>query len=231
MWVAVVPAFIAVTLLLLFVREPERSETEIDSGKTLILGEARCLPKRYWVIVFLGAIFMLARFSEAFLVLRAGDVGLALGYVPLVMVVMNLFYAGVAYPAGIAADHMSHKTLVLVSLVLLFVADMVLAFSTSPLTVFVGAALWGLHMAFSQGLLSKLVADTAPPALLGTGFGIFNLVSGIMMLVASVIAGLLWNTFGASGTFLAGAGFTMIAAIGLMVTVRNNKHVFRKPGD
>ncbi len=140
------------------------------------------------------------------------------------MIVMNVLYAGAAYPAGAAADRISARTLLLLGLVLLVAADVALAFATSPSVVFAGAALWGLHMAFTQGLLSKLVADTAPPELLGTGFGIFNLVSGVALLLASVIAGSLWSAFGASSTFLTGAAFAAVAAIGLLAAAR-----YRKP--
>jgi MFS family permease len=164
-------------------------------------------------------VLTLARFSEAFLVLRAQDVGLALGYVPLVMIVMNIVYAGAAYPAGAAADRVSPRTLLLVGLVLLIAADVALASAQGPAIVFAGAALWGLHMGVTQGLLSKLVADTVPAHLVGTGFGIFNLVSGGAVLLASVIAGSLWTTVGASATFLAGAAFAAVAAIGLLVAV------------
>jgi MFS family permease len=175
---------------------------------------------RYWLVVLLGAVFTLARFSEAFLVLRARDVGLELRFVPLVMIVMNVLYAGAAYPAGAAADRVSQRSLLLIGLALLIAADVVLAFAASPLLVFAGSALWGLHMAFTQGLLAKLVADTAPPELLGTGFGIFNLASGGALLLASVIAGLLWSSFGASATFLAGAAFAAAATIGLLAAMR-----------
>ena len=173
--------------------------------------------------MLLGGVVTLARFSEAFLVLRAQGVGLELSYVPLVMIVMNVLYAGAAYPAGTAADHVSPRTLLFLGLVLLIAADVVLAFATSPLIVFAGAALWGLHMAFTQGLLSKLVADTAPAELLGTGFGIFNLLSGVALLLASVIAGSLWSAFGAPTTFMAGAVFAAMAAIGLLPAVRHHK--------
>jgi MFS family permease len=223
MWVAVVPAFIAVALLLVYVREPERASASRTARVPLTLAHTKRLPLRYWLVVLLGAVFTLARFSEAFLVLRARDVGLALGLVPVVMIVMNVCYAGAAYPAGAAADRVSPRTLLFLGLVLLIAADVALAFAASPLIVFAGAALWGLHMAFTQGLLSKLVADTAPPELLGTGFGIFNLVSGGALLLASVIAGSLWSTFGASATFLAGAVFAAVAAIGLLAGVRQHK--------
>ncbi|MBI5040938.1 MAG: MFS transporter [Gammaproteobacteria bacterium] len=183
----------------------------------LSFADVRRFPSRFWWVVSLGAVFTLARFSEAFLVLRAQDVGLDLGYVPLVLIVMNVFYAGAAYPAGAAADRIDHRTLLLIGLGLLIFADGVLAFATAPLLVFAGAALWGLHMAFTQGLLAKLVADTAPAELRGTAFGLFNLVSGLALLLASVIAGALWQTLGAPATFIAGAVFATAAAIGVFV--------------
>ena len=224
MWVAVVPAFISVALLLIYVREPERATADGPAKAPLTLADAKRLPLRYWFVVLVGAVFTLARFSEAFLVLRAQDVGLGLGYVPMVMIVMNVFYAGAAYPSGAAADHVSQRTLLFLGLTLLIAADLVLAFAASPLMVFAGAALWGLHMAFTQGLLSKLIADTAPAELLGTGFGIFNLASGCALLLASVIAGSLWSSLGASATFLAGAVFAAVAAIGLLAAVRHRSH-------
>ncbi len=220
MWVAVVPAFIAVALLMIYVREPESAHAPGQPKAPLTFADTKRLPLRYWLVVVLGAVFTLARFSEAFLVLRAEDVGLALGYVPVVMVVMNVFYAGAAYPAGAAADRFRQRTLLLIGLALLIAADVVLAAAASAMTVFAGAALWGLHMAFTQGLLSKLVADTVPAPLRGTGFGIFNLVSGAALLLASVIAGALWSAVGPSATFLAGAGFAAIAAVGLLTLRR-----------
>jgi MFS family permease len=215
MWLAVAPAFIAVALLVIYVREPESAYAPGHAKAPLTFADIKRLPLRYWLVVLLGAVFTLARFSEAFLVLRAEDVGLALGYVPVVMVVMNVFYAGAAYPAGAAADRLSARTLLLFGLALLIAADVLLAAAHGALVVLAGAALWGLHMAFTQGLLSKLVADRVPADLRGTAFGIFNLVSGGALLLASVIAGVLWSAVGASATFLAGAGFAAVAAIGL----------------
>lgn len=220
MWFAVLPAFATVVLLMVYVREPERTSAQVQARPALTLADAGRLPLRYWMVVLLGAVFTLARFSEAFLVLRAQDVGLALSYVPLVMVVMNVLYAGAAYPAGAAADRFSARTLLLFGLGLLVAADVALACADSPMMVFAGAALWGLHMALTQGLLSKLVADTVPSDLLGTGFGIFHLMSGGALLLASVIAGVLWDEAGAPATFLAGAAFAIIAAIGLLAIPR-----------
>ncbi|HEX2492764.1 MAG TPA: MFS transporter, partial [Steroidobacter sp.] len=219
MWAAVVPAFICVLLLVGYVREPERTQP-CSAKAPLAFAAARRLPLRYWYVVLLGAVFTLARFSEAFLVLRAQDLGLALGYVPAVMIVMNAFYAGGAYPAGAAADKVSRRTMLLLGLLVLVGADLVLAAALSPLIAFAGAALWGVHMALTQGLLAKLVADNAPAELLGTAFGIFNLVSGGALLLASVIAGALWSSMGPSATFLAGAAFAAAAAAGLLAAVR-----------
>ena len=220
MWVGVVPSFLAVGLLIFYVREPEHASGKRQAKTPLAFADARRLPLSYWIVVSLGATFTLARFSEAFLVLRARDVGLGLAYVPMVMIVMNVLYAGAAYPAGAAADRINPRTLMFLGLGLLIAADLALAFAPSPLIVFSGAALWGLHMAFTQGLLSKLVADTTPKELLGTGFGIFNLISGLALLLASAIAGFLWNSYGAATTFLAGAAFAALAAISLLVEAR-----------
>ncbi len=215
MWVAVIPAFFCLILLVVYVREPEGATASVVKTP-LALADAKRLPLRYWLVVLVGAVFTLARFSEAFLVLRAQNVGLALQYVPVVMIVMNVFYAGAAYPAGAAADRFRARSLLLAGLVMLVAADVVLAAATNPWWAFVGASLWGLHMALTQGLMSKLVADTAPQDLRGTGFGIFNLVSGGALLLASVTAGLLWGTLGPSVTFVAGASFAALAALGML---------------
>lgn len=217
LWVAVAPAFLAVFLLIIAVREPEPSEDTAGSTNHLALADAKRLPLRYWHVVALGAVFTLARFSEAFLILRAQDVGLTFGYVPAIMIVMNVVYSIFAYPAGAAADQLSARTLLVFGLGVLVVADVVLAIAESSWSAFLGAAFWGLHMAFTQGLLSKLVADTAPAELRGTAFGIFNLVNGGALLLASVIAGSLWSAFGASVTFVAGASFATLAAMGLLL--------------
>lgn len=216
MWVAVLPAFLTVALLVLYVREPDRPRIETDAGTHLPLTAVKGLPGRFWLVVTLGAVFTLARFSEAFLVLRAQDAGLSPGSVPVVLIVMNLCYAAGAYPAGAAADRFSRRALVLAGLAVLILSDLVLAAAASPPLVLVGAALWGLHMALTQGLLAKLVADNAPANLRGTAFGIFNLVSGGALLAASFIAGMLWHAFGPAATFMTGAAFAALAAAGLL---------------
>ncbi len=214
-WVALIPGLLAVALLLFGVREPERH-----------LGEKRTNPIRrenlrrlsgsYWWVVGVGAVFTLARFSEAFLVLRAQQGGIAVALVPLVMVAMNVVYAASAYPFGKLSDRMNHKTLLGWGLVVLVAADLVLAMNDHWTTVLAGVALWGIHMGMTQGLLATMVADTAPADLRGTAFGFFNLVSGLAMLIASVVAGLLWDQLGASFTFYAGAVFSGVALLGLL---------------
>jgi MFS family permease len=227
LWVAVLPAFIALFLLIVGVHEPESLDHAAAHRNLLTLNNAKRLRLRYWLVVALGAVFTLARFSEAFLILRAQDVGLAIGYVPVIMIVMNVVYSIFAYPAGAAADRISARTLLLMGLGILVIADIVLAIAASPGIALLGSAFWGLHMALTQGLLSKLVADTAPADLRGTAFGIFNLASGGALLLASVIAGSLWSMFGASATFIAGASFAAFAAMGLLLyrsNVRTTRH-------
>ncbi len=216
LWLAVIPALIAVAVLAFGVHDPERAVGNSGTQITLTFADSTRLPLRYWLIVLLGAVFTLARFSEAFLVLRAQDVGLPLGYVPLVLIVMNVVYTATAYPAGVAADRLRRRRLLVLGLGVLVAADFVLAAAATPLTALIGAALWGLHMGLTQGLFAKLVADTAPEEIRGTAFGVFNLVSGVALLLASVVAGALWSAFGAPATFLTGAAFAMLAVLGLL---------------
>lgn len=213
-WVAVIPGLLAVALLLWGVREPERA-AGAPRTNPIRRDNLRRLSGTYWWVVGVGAVFTLARFSEAFLVLRAERSGIALALVPLVMVAMNLVYAASAYPFGKLSDRMSHKALLGWGLVVLIAADLVLAMNNHWTTVLAGVALWGVHMGMTQGLLATMVADTAPADLRGTAFGFFNLVSGVAMLAASVVAGLLWDQLGASFTFYAGAVFSAVALLGL----------------
>ena len=215
LWAAVVPAIFAVLLLVAAVREPGAPARRTGDARRLSPADAKRLPMRYWAVVILGAVFALARFSEAFLVLRAQDLGLAIAYVPGIMIAMNAAYSLFAYPAGAASDRIAPRKLLVGGLGVLVVADLVLAVAASPLAAVFGAVLWGLHMALTQGLLAKLVADTAPVDLRGTAFGVFNLVNGGALLLASVVAGALWDAFGASATFVAGASFAGLAALGL----------------
>ncbi len=213
-WVATIPAFMAVALLIFGVKEPKSAGLEKRTNPISKANLAR-LPTSYWWVVGIGAVFTLARFSEAFLVLRAQEGGMLLALIPLVMVAMNIVYAASAYPFGKLSDRISHKALLAAGLAVLVAADIVLASSNHWATVLAGVALWGIHMGMTQGLLASMVAATAPADLRGTAFGFFNLVSGIAMLVASVLAGFLWDKMGASFTFYAGAAFCVMALVGL----------------
>jgi MFS family permease len=219
-WIAVIPAFVSLAVIVLFVREPARAPDHATVRAPLSRAELARLGAGYWLVVGVAAVFTLARFSEAFLLLRAQSAGLALAFVPAVMVVMNAVYAASAWPAGALSDSIGRYRLLVAGFALLIVADLVLALGSSVALVMIGVALWGLHMGLTQGLLSALVADTAPPALRGTAFGGFNLVSGLAQLVASIVAGGLWDAFGPEGTFLAGAGFTAIALAALPLAQR-----------
>jgi MFS family permease len=213
-WVAVLPGALAVLLLGVGVREPD-PPARAASGSPIRREALRRLGRPFSQVLLLGALFTLARFSEAFLVLRAEQLGVAPPLVPLVMVAMNLVYALSAYPFGKLSDSVSPRALLAWGLVALVAADAVLAAATGWPTLLIGVALWGLHLGMTQGLLAAMVADTAPEDLRGTAFGLFNLVSGGAMLLASVIAGQLWEGLGSQATFLAGAAFALLTLLGL----------------
>ena len=216
-WVAVVPGLLAVVLLLFGVHEPERpaGQAAVKRSNPITRQNLKRLGAPYWWVVGIGAVFTLARFSEAFLVLRAQQGGMAIALVPLVMVVMNVVYAVTAYPFGKLSDRVSHTKLLAAGLVVLIAADLVLASSNHWAVVLGGVALWGVHMGMTQGLLATMVANTAPADLRGTAYGFFNLMSGLALLVASGLAGLVWDQFGAAYTFYAGAVFCVLALIAL----------------
>ena len=218
-WVAVIPGLLAVLLLLVGVHEPPR---HADAKRTNPIRRDNLLRLRadYWWVVGIGAVFSLARFSEAFLVLRAQEGGVPVAWVPLVMVAMNVVYSVTAYPFGKLSDRMNHSTLLALALGVLIVADLVLARDDHWLTVLIGVTLWGMHMGMSQGLLAAMVAMTAPPDLRGTAFGFFNLVSGLAMLIASALAGWLWDQWGAGSTFYAGALFSGAALFVLLISAK-----------
>jgi MFS family permease len=232
-WVAVIPGFLSVALLLFGVKEPETPTPTLPASRGSLPPEGavlarggpalrtranpvsranlKRLPPAYWRVVIIGAVFTLARFSEAFLLLRALQFGLPVAFAPLVLIAMNVVYALGAYPFGKLSDHMSHTALLGWGLAVLIAADVLLAISGHVALLWAGVALWGLHMAMTQGLLAAMVAGTAPADLRGTGFGFFNLLSGLALLIASTVAGVLWDQFGATVTFAVGAVFSVLA--------------------
>ena len=209
-WFALLPGVFAVALLIVGVREPERHPRE-KPPNPVHWRELKRLSAAYWWVVGIGAFFSLARFSEAFLVLRVREGGLPLAWIPLVLVAMNLVYAVSAYPFGRLSDRMSHTRLLVLGLVVLIGGDLVLAAAPSWGVAFLGIALWGLHMGITQGLLATMVAASAPANLRGTAFGFFNLLSGVTLLIASALAGLLWDRLGSALTFYAGVAFCVLA--------------------
>jgi len=213
-WVAVVPAFLAVALLLFGLHEPR---TPVVTARTNPVKKENLkrLGVDCWWVIGLGGVFTLARFSEAFLVLRAQEIDIPLALIPLVMVAMNVVFSFTAYPFGRLSDSISHRRLLQMGLMVLIVADLVLALSDSWIGIIIGVALWGVHMGMTQGLLNTMIARTAPADLRGTAFGFFSLLSGMGLLIASLGAGLLWDIWGSASTFFAGA---VICVITLLLT-------------
>jgi MFS family permease len=219
-WIAVVPAVASVAILVIAVREPERPAGLAPARWPLTRAGLAQLGPAFWVVVGIAAVFTLARFSEAFLLLRAHELGVPLAFVPVVLVVMNVVYALAAWPAGEWSDRIGRFGILAAGFAMLIAADLVLAFSAGFVGLGIGVALWGLHMGLTQGLLASLIADTAPAELRGTAFGLFNLVSGLAMLAASIVAGALWDVIGPRATFLAGAAFTALALLALPLAGR-----------
>jgi MFS family permease len=218
LWFAVIPAVICVLILLIFVKEPPHTPKE--KRAPIQVREIRELGWFYWFVVIAGAVFTLARFSEAFLVIRAHDQGLALALTPAVIGVMSLVYAGAAYPAGRLQDKYGARPLLVAGLAALIAADLLLALGRGLLPTFLGISLWGLHMGLTQGVLSALIAEAALSRLRGTAFGLFGLVTGFAALAASILAGVLWDAIGPDATFLAGGGFAVLALIGFLAVRR-----------
>jgi MFS family permease len=214
LWFAVIPAVLAVAVLVLGVEEPAHLDSKPKAP--LRLADIRELGSAYWLVIVAGAVFTLARFSEAFLVIRATESGLPFAWAPAVIAAMSLVFALSAYPAGRLQDRIGARPLLLLGLIVLIAADVLLAFGSSLLGIFAGICLWGLHMGLTQGVLSALIAATAPERLRGTAFGLFGLVTGVAALIASVVAGLLWDRIGPDATFSAGAAFAAIAFIAFL---------------
>ena len=211
-WVAVIPGILSVLLLAFGISEPDSCSTTKRTNP-LVMAYLKRLNNQYWWVVCIGSIFTLARFSEAFLVLRAQDSSVPITYIPLIIVLMNIIYALSAYPFGHLSDHISRYKLLGYGLLMLICADIALAINGHWSVLLLGVVFWGLHMGLTQGILAALVADVAPQDLRGTAFGFFNLASGIALFAASIIAGWLWDSVGASATFLMGAGFCSITLL------------------
>lgn len=220
-WIAVIPAFVAVACIVLGVKEPELKSDGKKRPFPIRRSELARLPLAFWIVIAFAAAFTLARFSEAFLLLRADNLGLSAWLTPAVLIAMNIVYAASAYPIGRLSDRIGKFGLLAGGIVLLIVADLILALGNNLYFAFAGAAVWGLHMGMTQGLLSALVADVAPSELRGTAFGMFHLMTGLALLLASALAGWLWTVYGPTETFFAGAAFAAISLAGF-TAVRQN---------
>jgi MFS family permease len=214
-WIAVIPAFASVAILGLIVEDRPVSLSSGEVRPRPRWSELRNFDRTFWVVVTVGGVFTLARFSEAFLILRANNLGLSNDYVPLVLVVMNVVYAASAYPAGHLSDRIDRRLVLAAGATVLIVADLILAKAAGFVWLAAGISLWGLHMGLTQGLLAASVADAAAPDRRGTAFGLFNLVSGVVLLLASLLAGELWDHFGPQSVFYAGALFAALAVVGI----------------
>jgi MFS family permease len=215
-WIAVVPAMLSFALIVFVVEEPARPAVAGKPAAKLRLADCLRLPALFWLVVAIASVLTLARFSEAFLVLKAQNIGVPIAFVPAVMVVMSAVYALSAYPAGAISDRIGRRDVLIAGTATLIAADLVLAFAGGIVVALLGVALWGLHMGLTQGLLSAMVADTAPAELRGTAFGLFNLAGGISVLLASIAAGALWDNYGPAATFTAGAVVTALGLAGLL---------------
>jgi MFS family permease len=212
-WAAAVPGFLSVAIIVLFVKEPGHTQNK-NAKLPFHIGEIRKLSSGFWLVVGVALVFTLARFSEAFMLLRASEVGVTNEFVPVILIIMSFTYALGAYPAGRLSDIWGRAGLLLLGLAVIVITHLVLAFSHTPLQVGIGAALWGLHLALTQGLFAAMVADTCAEDLRGSAFGLYSFATGIAILLASVMAGVLWDYFGSQVTFLCGAGFGLFALFG-----------------
>lgn len=218
-WFAIIPAVICVLVLIFAVKEPPKAEGA-KRPPPIRWRDLKMFGPAFWSVVIVGGVFTLARFSEAFLILRAQDEGLPIALAPAVLVLMNVVYAASAAPFGRLSDRVDRRLLLGAGLIVLIAADLTLAGASGLAAAMVGVALWGLHMGLTQGILSAMVADTAPAEARGTAFGLFNLVRGGLLLIASVLAGELWTRIGPNATFLAGAGFAALAGLGVIAVLR-----------
>jgi predicted MFS family arabinose efflux permease len=209
-WAAIAPAILSVVLVLFGVEDRNAAD---KARPPIHMRDLSALGSPFWLLMLVAGAFTFARFSESFLILKAHANGLPTALAPLVLVVMNIVYAGGAYPAGALADRASPRALLLFGIAVLIAADLSLAFIPGLAGAFLGIGLWGAHLALTQGVFAKLVADSAPEQLRASAFGIFNLLTGLALLVASIVAGLAWDRFGADAAFIIGAGFAACAAI------------------
>ena len=217
-WCALIPGLICLALIVFEVKAPEAPVKK--RVNPLTKAAMKLLPKGFWALIAMSALFSLARFSNAFIVLRAADCGIAVALVPLVMVAMNAVFAFSSYPFGKLADRMKPTELLIAGVALLAASDAVLGLATGPWAILAGVALWGLHLGATQGIFSMLIAHLAPAELRGTAFGLYNLVSGGALLITGALAGLLSDAWGFGAPFFAGLVFSALTLVALLFLKR-----------
>jgi len=208
-WIAVIPAGLSFLLAWLALREPEQHLA--PPKKSPFFAGFRRLNDDTKRLLKVGFLFTLARFSEAFLILKGIDIGLSEAMSPLTLAIFNLAYVALAYPAGILSDRMSPRSILMVGMAVLIAGNLVLAETSGFAGLVIGTALWGAHMALTQGIFARMIADSAPEELRATSFGAFWFVTGIAALLASLGAGWLWDRHGSSATFLTSAAIAAAA--------------------
>lgn len=215
-WAAVIPALIVLLVIIFFIKEPARAAPSEKKPFPLQRSQLKTLSPLFWVVTGVASVLTLARFSEAFLILRGDNIGLGTAFAPAILIAMNAVYSASAWPVGALSDRIGRQGLLVAGIAVLIIADMVLAYANTPLLVFFGAGLWGLHMGLTQGIITAYIAGSVPAHLRGTGFGVYNFVTGVVLLLASVIAGYLWSAYGPVITFAAGAVFSTLSLLGFL---------------
>lgn len=220
-WIATIPAILAVLVLIFGVTEPEKNSLQIQHPKEWVLYwyKIRHLNKAFWYLLFIGGVLALARFSEAFLILKANSVGVSLAWLPSIMIVMNIAFASSSFPAGALSDVIGRQAILSSSILLLFMAEIILGFSSTIWMTMIGVIIWGLHMGLSQGLLAAMVADSTPEHLRGFAYGIFYFVCGIATLFSSIIAGMIGDRWGIPFLFYFASVFSTIAILALLYLI------------
>jgi len=219
-WIAVIPAGLSFLLAWLALREPEQHLAPVK--KSPFFAGFRKLNDDTKRLLKVGFLFTLARFSEAFLILKGIDIGLSEAMSPLTLAIFNLAYVALAYPAGILSDRMSPRSILMAGMAALIAGNVILAETGNFLGLVIGTALWGAHMALTQGIFARMIADSAPEELRATSFGAFWFVTGIATLFASLGAGWLWDRQGSSATFLTSAAIAA-AALAMLSLLENER--------
>lgn len=216
-WIAVIPALIVILIIIFGIREPARATAPEKKTFPLKPNQLKLLSPVFWGVTMVASVLTLARFSEAFLILRGDSIGLDAAFAPAILIAMNVVYSLSAWPVGILSDRIGRQGLLVAGIAMLIIADIVLAYAHTPLLVYIGAGLWGLHMGLTQGIITAYIAGSVPAHLRGTGFGVYNFVTGVVLLLASVIAGYLWSAYGPVVTFIGGAAFSAVSLLGFLV--------------